>query len=251
MLELLKFFLKKLDFVAIAEFLRKRNNRRSAARLHLVLVQSYEIIEVYRTILDELKAALDSHERQEDKYRFFLNPGRIASLLQRQASNLDVMEHLTIDLLREIKILDNRFEEVYRAIIPHKFGILFEAERLLRDARLPLNEDHVQMFPAATDGIYRTLWFTEDALETDRKEVEKYLYGWHGTEKPVVDVNIYDGDEFFRLLKWYLETNKPYERLKELEDITESYKRALVENFTLEEILSDIGTISRHNNWTR
>lgn len=83
MLELLKFFLEKLDFLAIAEFLRKRNNRRAAARLYLVLVRSYEIIKLYRIILDELKAALESHERQDDKHRFFINPARIAGLLQQ------------------------------------------------------------------------------------------------------------------------------------------------------------------------
>ena len=48
MLELIKFFLDKIDFLAIAEALRKRKNRQMAARLHLILVQSYEIIELYR-----------------------------------------------------------------------------------------------------------------------------------------------------------------------------------------------------------
>jgi hypothetical protein len=40
MLELIKFFLEKLDFLAIAEVLRKRKNRQLAARLHAILVQS-------------------------------------------------------------------------------------------------------------------------------------------------------------------------------------------------------------------
>jgi hypothetical protein len=48
MLELLKFVLDKIDFVGLVEMLRKRNNRKSAARLHLILIQSYEIIELYR-----------------------------------------------------------------------------------------------------------------------------------------------------------------------------------------------------------
>ncbi len=37
MLELLKFLFEKLDFIAIAEYVRKRGNRRNAARLHLIL----------------------------------------------------------------------------------------------------------------------------------------------------------------------------------------------------------------------
>ena len=67
MLELIKFFLEKLDFLAIAEVLRKRKNRQLAARLHAILVQSYEIIELYRVLLDELRAALESHRRVEDQ----------------------------------------------------------------------------------------------------------------------------------------------------------------------------------------
>lgn len=246
MIELLRFFLEKLDFLAIAEFLRRRNNRKAAARLHLVLVQSYEIIELYRIILNELKDALESYERHDDSYRFYMPPAWIASLLQRQSSNLEVMDHLAYELLNEIRILDNRFEQAFRDIIPHKFGILFEAQGLLSSARLPLNEDDVRVFPAAADGTYRTLWFTEDAPEEDRHEAEKYLHGWYGTQKKIVDINIHDGDEFFRILKWYFETNNPYERLKVLEDVTASYRQALIENFTLEEILSDVGTISRY-----
>lgn len=251
MLELIKFFLEKLDFLAIAEFLRKRNNRKAAARLHLILVQSYEIIELYRTILDELKAALGSHERQDDRHRFYLNPARMANLLQRQASNLDVMENLTIDLLGELKVLDHRFEKAYRDLLPGKFGILFRAQGLLASARLPINEDDTSYFPSAEDGKYRTLWFTSEKPEENREETEKYLYGWNGREKDVVDVNLHDGDAFFRLLAWYFTTNNPYDLLEELERITESYKQALIDNFSLEEIISDIGSVSRHDNWAR
>ena len=250
MIELLKFFLEKLNFLAIAEFWRKRNNRKAAARLHLVLLQSYEIIELYRIILDELRAALESHERQDDRHRFFIDTARIAWLLQRQASNLEVMERLSVQLLNEIKLLDHQFEQAYRDIVPGKLGVLAWAIGALRSARLPLNEDDAKLFPAAADGKYRTLWFTSDPPKEDRREVDLYLYGWDGTEKEVVDVNIRDGDEFFRVLKWYLETNKPYERLQELEHLTANYRQALIDNFSLEDILSDIGAISRHRYWS-
>lgn len=251
MLTLLKIFLQKLDFVAIAEFLRKRNNRRAAARLHLVLVQSYEIIELFEIILDELRAALESHRQTDSAHRFFINPDRIATLLQRQASNLNLMEFLTIDLLSEIQILDTRFEQAFRALFPHKFGILWEAQTLLSSARFPLNEDGVETFPAARDGVYRTVWFTSEAPTENRNDVEKFLYGWTGTPKEVVDINLRDGDAFFRLLDWYFTSNNPYERLNELKTLTECYKQALISNFSLEEILSDIGSISRHSNWSK
>ena len=92
MLELIKLFLEKIDFLAIAESLRKRKNRQGAARLHLILVQSYEIIEIYRILLNELRSALESNQRIDDRHRFSLNPAYISSLLERQASNLEVME---------------------------------------------------------------------------------------------------------------------------------------------------------------
>jgi hypothetical protein len=38
MLELFKFILERLDFLAIAEALRQRKNRKAAARLHLILI---------------------------------------------------------------------------------------------------------------------------------------------------------------------------------------------------------------------
>jgi hypothetical protein len=249
MLELIKFFLEKIDFLAIAEVIRKRKNRRVAARLHVILVQSYEIIELYRVLLDELRAALESHQRADDRHRFFLNPARIASLLERQASNLKVMETLTIDLMDELRILDNKFTEAYRSLLPGKFGILFEAHALLAQGRLPLVESGPQHFPANVQGEYRALWFTAEAPQEDRREIEKYLYGWDGQEKTIVDVSIHDGDVFFRELNRYFEEEDPRKRLREIEELTETYKDVLLQNFSVEELLSEIGSIRRHNNW--
>jgi hypothetical protein len=47
--------------------------------------------------------------------------------------------------------------------------------------------------PASVRGDYRTLWFTSSAPQEDRKEIEKYLYGYTGKEKTIVDVNIMMG----------------------------------------------------------
>lgn len=246
MLELIKFFLEKVDFLAIAETLRKRKNRRIAARLHIILVQSYEIIELYRILLDELRKALESHKRTDDRDRFYLNPAYIASLLDRQASNLQVMETLTIDLMDELRIIDNKFAEAYRNLLPGKFGILFEAQGLLLGGRLPLTESGPQHFPATEAGEYRTLWFTSDAPQEDRKEIEKYLYGWNGQKKTIVDVNVHDGDAFFRELNRYIEEENPMKRLQEIEQLTENYRNVLLQNFSVEDLLSEIGKIRRH-----
>src|SRR5437867_9702593 len=102
MFELMKAFLQKIDVLAIAEVLRKRKNRRIAGALHLILVQSYEVIELYRLLLEELRAALESHGHTVDAHRFILNPERIAALLSRQSSNLEVMETLTKDMMDEL-----------------------------------------------------------------------------------------------------------------------------------------------------
>jgi hypothetical protein len=213
-------------------------------------VQSYEIIELYRVLLEELRASLESHQRADDRHRFYLNPARIASLLQRQASNLEVMETLTIDLMDELRILDNKFAEAYRSLLPGKFGILFEAQRLLAEGRLPLVESGPLHFPATVDGEYRTLWFTSEApQEEDRKEIEKCLYSWKGQEKTIIDVNIHDGDAFFRELNRYFEEEDPMKRLREIEELTENYRDVLLQNFSIEDLLSEIGKIRRHDNW--
>jgi hypothetical protein len=251
MLELIKFFLGKVDFLAISQALSKNKNQRIAARLHLILVQSYEIIEIYQVLLDELQAALESHQKVGARERFFLNPARIESLLKRQASNLQIIEHLTFDLFDELRILDNKLLEAYRCLLPGKFGILFEAQNLLSKGRLPLSESDPKNFPATIDGEYRTLWFTWEKPQEDRKEVEKYLYGFNGEEKVVFDINIHDGDVFFQELARYFEKENPVQRLKEIEAITENYKNVLQQNFSIEDLLAEIGKIRKHSNWAK
>lgn len=250
MLELLKIFLEKIDFLAIAETLRKRKNRRIAAQLHIILVQSYEIIELYRVLLDELTAALKSHQRTDGQHRFTLNPHRIAALLARQSSNLHVMDTLTLDLLDELRILDSRFAEMYRSLIPGKASILFEAENLLAEGRLPLAESGPTSFPANARGEYRTLWFTPNAPQEDRKQIEQYLYGWNGREKTVVDVNVHDGDAFFRELERYFMEDDPVGRLQAIEVLTEKYRDVLLQNFSVDDLLGDIDKVRRHDSWT-
>jgi len=245
-LELIKFFLEKLDVLAIAEALRKRRNRRIAARLHLILVQSYEIVELYHVLLDELQKALESHKRIDDRHRFRLNSSRIASLLDRQASNLQVMETLTIDLMDEIRVLDNKFAEAYRSLLPGKSSILFDAAGLLAGGRLPLAESEPQYFPATQTGEYRTLWFTSAPPEEGRKEIEKYLYGWNGEEKTIVDVNIHDGDLFFQELDRYFKEKNPMKRLDEIKRLTEDYRNVLLQNFSIEDLLSEMGNVRKY-----
>jgi hypothetical protein len=246
MLELLKFFLQKIDFLAIAEMSRKHNNRKTAAQLHLILVQSYEIIELYQVLLDELQAALESYQKVGSREYFSLNPSRLASLLKRQASNLEVMEHLSYELMDELRILDNQFLEAYRSILPGKFGILFEAQNLLSQGRLPLGESQPKYFPATHEGEYRTLWFTWEKPTEDRKNVEKYLHGWSGEEKVVIDVNIHDGDIFFNELARYFDKEDPIKRLSEIKVLTESYRKVLQQSFSIEDVLSDIGKVRKH-----
>lgn len=251
MLELLKFFLQKVDFLAIAEMSRKHKNRKMAAQLHLILVQSYEITELYQVLLDELQAALESHQRVGSRENFFLNPSRIASLLERQASNLEVMEHLTYELMDELRILDNQFLEAYRSIFPGKFGILFEAKSLLSKGRLPLGESQPNYFLATPEGEYRTLWFTWEKPTEDRESIEKDLHGFSGREKVVIDVNIHDGNIFFNELARYFDKENPINRLYEIKILTENYKKILQQSFSIEDILSDIGKVRKHSNWAK
>lgn len=246
MLELLKFLFEKLDFIAIAEYVRKRGNRRNAARLHLILIQSYEILELYEVLLDELEAALQSHKKISNRHCFYLSPYYLSSLIARQSSNITVMETLTYDLLDELRLVDNNFAETYRSLIPGKTGILFEAQNLLATGRLPLAETDPDTFPASPDGTYRTLWFSPEPTTEDRREIEKFLYGCNGREKTILDVSIHDGDAFFDALEEYLLKEKPADRLQELKKITESYREALLKSFTTEDLLSDISTVRKH-----
>lgn len=246
MLTLLNFFLEKLDFLSIAEAVRKQKNRRAAACMHLILIQSYEIIELYSILLNELQAAQTAREAVGEANRFHLNSSRISSLLSRQSTNLGVMETLTHDLLGELRVIDNRFAEIYRSLMPGKFSILFEAERLLSSGRLPLAESEPSVFPASVDGTYRTLWFSPDKPGTDRREVERYLYGSDGPEKAVLDVNIHDGEAFFDAVREYFRYENPMGRLQNLRDATERYREVLLSNFTIEDLLADISKVRRH-----
>jgi hypothetical protein len=248
MLQLLKFFLQKIDFLAISELLRKRENRLVAAQLHVILVQSYEIIEIYHVLLDELESALKYYQRVDDQEYFFLNPARIANLLSRQASNLAVMERLTFALMGELRILDNKFAEAYRDLMSGKAGILSAAQTLLEQSRLPLVETDPHYFPTNIDGEYRTLWFTWDSPKEDRGEIEQYLYGFDGSEKIIIDVNIHDGDKFFKELARYFEKEDPIKRLSEIEDLTVQYRDVLLKNFSVDDLLGEIGKIRRHHN---
>ena len=161
------------------------------------------------------------------------------------------METLSLDLMDELRVLDNKFAEVYRALVPHKFGILFQAQGLLAEGRLSLVESGPENFPSTVDGEYRTLWFTWEAPKDDRQEIEKYLYGDNGQEKTIVDVNIHDGDAFFRELNRYFEKENPVKRLDEIEKLTENYRNVLLENFSIEDILSEIAKVRRHYSWAK
>jgi hypothetical protein len=161
------------------------------------------------------------------------------------------METLSLDLMDELRVLDNRFVEAYRSLLPHKFGILFQARGLLAEGRLPLVESGPENFPATVEGEYRALWFTWEAPKEDRQEIEKYLYGDNGQEKTIVDVNIHDGDAFFRELDRYFEKENPVTRLDEIEKLTESYRDVLLENFSIEDILSEIGKVGGHYSWVK
>jgi hypothetical protein len=210
-------------------------------------VQSYEIIELYQALLDELQAALESHQKVGNREYFPLNPSRIASLLKRQASNLEVVEYLTYELMDELRILDNQFLEAYRSILPGKFSILFEAQNLLSQGRLPLGESQPKYFPATPEGEYRTLWFTSEKPAEDREFIEKYLHGCSGEEKVVIDVNIHDGDVFFNELARYFDKEDPINRLSEIKTLTENYRKVLQQSFSIEDILSDIGKVRKYS----
>lgn len=246
MLEIIRFFIEKIDFLHIAQIARQRKDRLTAARLHLILVQSYEIIELYRVILDELESALKAHRKTESGYRFHLNEHRISALLLRQSSNLEVMETLTDDLFFELRTLDNNFLKAYRQLFPGKGAILNAASALLANARLPLAETGPGTFPMTGRGDYRTLWLTRDGAKHDRREIEKYLYGHNGKDKQVIDVALSDGDAFFEVLTDYLENQKPREKLASIEALTDNYRLVLEQNFTASELLSDIGKVAKH-----
>jgi hypothetical protein len=250
MLTLLKAFFERLDFLSIAETIRKSKNRRLSARLFVILSQSYEITEIYHILLRELRAGLESHQTTNQSHRFFLNPARVSSFLARQASNLQVMETLVSDLLNEIRLIEPKFADAYRSAFPGKFGILFEAQHFLNNARLPLSEGDPQHFPCNDRGEYRALWFTwELPTDKDRDQTYDFLYGNVSDKRLVVDVNIHDGDAFFRELELYFQRDDPVGKLRQLEELTESYRKALLENFDVSDLLTDIAKVRRHYCW--
>ena len=93
------------------------------------------------------------------------------------------METLSLELLDELRVLDNKFAEAYRSLLPDKFGILFQGRGLLAEGRLPLVESGPENFPASVEGEYRTVWFTWEAqigrksksIFTDGTAVRKLL----------------------------------------------------------------------------
>ncbi|AXE63572.1 hypothetical protein BBF93_04570 [Hyphomonas sp. CACIAM 19H1] len=251
MLEIIKFVLEKIDFAGIAKHLRESRNRRASAKLFLILSTSYDVIELYRTILEEMQAALSGHTKSDTGHRFHLNHYRMRNLLQTQWQNLERLDLLISEMGEEVSLLENGFGNALREILPYKFGILFEAQQLLAEGRLGLGNTDINHLAKGQDGKFRTLWFTSEPPTEDRDEIAKYLHGWNGTKKDVHDVNFHDGDEFFKTLKWYIDEVQPFDQLDELERLVERYKTALIDNLTLEDVLSEFGALKRYENWTR
>jgi hypothetical protein len=251
MLELIKFILEKVDIIGIARYLRDNRNRKASAKLFLILSTTFDVIELYRTILEELRAALDGHEQTGDGHRFYLNHWRMQNLLQTQWQNLERLELLIYEMRDEVNVLEHGFGMALKEIFPHKFGIMFEAQQLLAAGRLGLGNTGIDELSKGKDGKYRTLWFTSELPTEDRAETAKYLHGWSGTDKDVLDVNFLDGEEFFKTLRWYFDTVRPLEQLVELEVLAERYKKALIENLTLEDVLAEMGALKRYSNWAR
>jgi hypothetical protein len=247
---LIQWFLERVDPAQLAEAQRLRNNRRAAARLHLALIIAYDIIEIFQILLDELAAALDSHQNQTDgSHRFTLNLYRTTSLLRQQSDNLDRLDHLFRDLYSEMRLLDPSFEPTFREMFSGKFSVLLDAQHLLTSARLPIHEDHPAPPGDGHDLTYRTLWFSPESPPADREREARYLHGDDGREKEVVDVHVADGEPFFLELKRYFEIEKPYERLEALREAAAAYGQAVESRLSLSEVLSDLGSITSRANW--
>jgi hypothetical protein len=249
MLSLIKWFFERIDVLKLAEFQRTRNNRKIAARLHVALVIAYDIIEIYQVLLDELSAALKAHRKEDARHIFQLNLHRTENLLQQQSNNLEQLDHLFHDLYAEVHLLDPSFESTYRTMFSGKFGILWQAQTLLTSGRLPVHEDHQPPPALNEDLVYRTLWFSPEGPPKDRRREARYLHGDTGRERQVVDVHVRDGDAFFVELARYFESENPYARLAELRAAAERYKQALEANLSLSDVLVEIGSITRRDNW--
>lgn len=247
MIELIKWFLERVDPVRLAEAQRLRNNRRAAARLHVALVIAYDIIEIFEILLDELAAALESHRKEGDRHLFSLNLHRITSLLRQQSDNLDQLDHMFRDLYAEMKLLDREFERTFSEMFSGKAAVLLDAQHLLSSGRLPVHEDHPLPWADTHDLTYCTLWFSPESLPADREKEARYLHGCTGQEKSVVDVHVADGDPFFAELARYFEVERPFARLEELKSAAERYKQAVETHLTLSDVLAEIGSIARHD----
>ena len=245
MLGLLNWFLEKFDPLRVEEFLRQRNNRSTASKLFYILIVTYEIIEIYEVLLDELKADLDAKTNVENK--FWINPARFATLLTIQSDNLSRLEKLTREMYTELKLLNKNFKRTYDEIYSGKFGALTTLCTLLSDSRLPTNEFSKRIVEKPEE--YRTLWFTWEAPAGDRNEITKYLHGFDGSEKTVIDVNNHDGTKFYAEIQRYFRDEKPFEKLSMLQQIAESLRHRLEENFQLSDIIGEIGKIESRRNW--
>jgi hypothetical protein len=243
MLAFLKWFFERIDFVKIAELQRGRNNRKAAARLHLVLVTAYDIIDVQETLLATLATALADYRKEGDRHIIGMNPHWTAGILRRQADNLEKLDRLLRDLYAEVRLLDPTFEANYRAMFAGKFGILFDAQSLLWQARLPIHEDHPVPWTDGEGLVYRTLWLGPIEAGTDREKERGYLHPMNGIEKEVIDVHSSDGTAFIVELERYFEVEKPYIRLAALKEAAESYKQALTEHLSLSDVLAEIGNL--------
>ena len=59
-------------------------------------------------------------------------------------------------------------------------------------------------------------------------------------------MNNHDGETFFTELARYLQEDKPIEKLEELRHLTERYRTALLDNFSIEDLLSEIDKVRRY-----
>lgn len=244
MLSLFQWVLKQIDFVKLSEFQRGRNTRKVSAKLHLILVTAYDIIEVYNDLLRILENSLTDYRIDNDRYVISLNPHWTEKLLRRQADNLEKFDKLVRALYVEVRVLDPTFEKTYRDLVPSKFGIFFETQQLLWQGRFGTHEGHPIPYAPKAGLTYRTLWLSEVPKNHDREQDEKYLHADDGMERTVVDVHMKDGEPFFRELARYLDQERPFERLSALRETAESYKAALIANLSLEDVLIDLGKTS-------
>ena len=173
----------------------------------------------------------------------------MTSLLQQQSDNLDKLDHLFRDLYAEMQLIDPDFQRTYRNMFSGKFSVLLDAQHLLSSGRLPIHEDHPLPWTDTYDLTYRTLWFSPESLPKDRDRQRQYLHGYTGQAKQVVDVHVSDGDPFFAQLERYFELENPAQRLQDLKTAAASYRQALEMHLTLSEVLAEIGTITRYDNY--